>query len=171
MEKTDEITTARVWVFGDNVSTDEIIAGKYLAERNIEKLASHTFENLKENFAREARAGDVIIAGKNFGSGSSREQAVLVFKVRGIKIIVAESYSRIFFRNCVNNGILPLKTQERLCEILKDRDIIQIDFSNQQIYTAKLCFGFEKPSDVLLKIWEAGGLIEYLKMQDTPPFQ
>lgn len=154
---------ARVWVFGDNISTDQIIAGKRLGERDIKKLASFTFENIKKDFAFKAREGDIIVGGKNFGCGSSREQAVLVLKALNIKLIIAQSFGRIFQRNCINNGILPLKTRIALRSILKDLDTVEIDFENRQIRANNFETSFEEPAEFLYRIWKAGGLIEYLK--------
>ncbi|MEM4294008.1 MAG: 3-isopropylmalate dehydratase, partial [Thermoplasmata archaeon] len=130
-----EMLKARVWVFGDNISTDEIIPGKRLAEREIQKLAVFAFENLKESFWQSVREGDVIVSGRNFGCGSSREQAALVIKALGIKIILAESFGRIFFRNCVNNGILPLRLHRPLKDLLVDGDEIQINFKENLVVT------------------------------------
>lgn len=158
-----ETLEANVWVFGDNVSTDEIIPGKRLGERDIQKLAAFAFENLKENFRERVKPGDVIVSGRNFGCGSSREQAVLVIKALGIKIIIAESFGRIFFRNCINNGILPLTLNAPLKNKLNDGDEIQIDFKHSVVIAPNTKIEFKRPPELLWKIWEAGGLIEYLK--------
>ncbi|MEM3738273.1 MAG: 3-isopropylmalate dehydratase [Thermoplasmata archaeon] len=158
-----EVLTATVWIFGDNVSTDEIIAGRRLAERDIQKLAKFAFENSKEEFGVRVKGGDVIVAGRNFGCGSSREQAVLVLKVLGINLILAESFGRIFFRNCVNNGILPLKLKASLKTKLKDGDAVLIDLKQNRITASGITTEFEKPPELLYRIWAAGGLIEYLK--------
>jgi len=154
---------ARVWVFGDNISTDQIIAGKRLSERDIEKLARYTFEGIKEDFAKKVQQGDVIVGGKNFGCGSSREQAVLVLKALNINLIVAQSFGRIFLRNCINNGILPLKTPTSLAKSLKDFDEVEIDFSERKIRGVNVEASFEEPPEFLYRVFLAGGLIEYLK--------
>jgi len=153
------------WVFGDNVSTDEIIAGKRLAERNISRLAQFTFEHLKENFSSRINRGDLIVAGKNFGCGSSREQAVLVLKELGVRIIIARSFGRIFFRNCVNNGILPLRVNDDLNAHVQDNQQIKIDFKNNIIICGTHSTPFVRPPELFFNIWRAGGLINYLKSQ------
>lgn len=154
---------ARVWVFGDNISTDQIIAGKRLSERDIEKLARYTFEGIKEDFAKKVQQGDVIVGGKNFGCGSSREQAVLVLKALKINLIVAQSFGRIFLRNCINNGILPLKTPNSLAKSLKDFDEVEIDFRERKIKGVNFEASFEEPPEFLYSVFLAGGLIAYLK--------
>ncbi|MCX8173244.1 MAG: 3-isopropylmalate dehydratase [Thermoplasmata archaeon] len=159
----NKIISAPIWVFGDNVSTDEIIPGKRLGERDMRKLARFAFENTKDDFAGRAKPGDVIVAGRNFGCGSSREQAVLVLKVLGVNLILARSFGRIFFRNCVNNGILPLKIKAPLGNLLKDGDEIQIDFRTDMVTAGDVKAEFERPPEKLWNIWRAGGLIEYLK--------
>jgi len=103
------IIEGRVWKFGDNINTDLIIAGKYKYDTlDMKEMAKHTFEALRSDFYKKVKEGDIIVAGKNFGCGSSREQAPLVLKALGIKVIVAESFARIFYRNAINLGLLAL---------------------------------------------------------------
>ena len=100
----------RVWKFGDNIDTDAIIPGKVSSSiYDPKRLAKHAFEGIRDEFSKEAREGDVIVAGRNFGCGSSREHAPLALKGAGVRMVVAESFARIFFRNAVNVGLLPAR--------------------------------------------------------------
>ncbi|MCX6687457.1 MAG: 3-isopropylmalate dehydratase, partial [Methanoregula sp.] len=98
----------RVWKFGDNIDTDAIIPGRFLTIYDEKELAQHAFEGTRDDFSRLAQDGDVIVAGRNFGCGSSREHAPLALKGAGIRFILAHSFARIFFRNAINVGLLPL---------------------------------------------------------------
>jgi 3-isopropylmalate/(R)-2-methylmalate dehydratase small subunit len=108
------------WIFGDNVDTDQIIPAEYLVTMENTELAAHAFENLKPEFARKVKAGDIIVAGRNFGCGSSREHAPRALLGAGISCVVAESFARIFFRNAINIGLpvieakLPAKSGDRI---------------------------------------------------------
>ena len=95
----------KCWVFGHNVDTDQIIPGQYLAMLDYSEMAQHTFENTRQDFVKQVKKGDIIIAGKNFGSGSSREEAPMVLKELGVALVIAESFSRIFYRNAFNIGV------------------------------------------------------------------
>ncbi len=103
--KNIDIITGRVWKFGDNIDTDVIIPGKYLRTTDMSVFASHVMEGIDASFSRKVKKGDIIVAGKNFGCGSSREQAPLALKHAGVACIVAESFARIFFRNAINVGL------------------------------------------------------------------
>jgi len=99
----------RAWVYGDDVDTDVIFPGKYTYTiRDEAEMAQHALEDLDPAFARTVQAGDVIVAGRNWGCGSSREQAVTCLRAAGIRVIIARSFARIYFRNAVNNGLLPV---------------------------------------------------------------
>jgi 3-isopropylmalate/(R)-2-methylmalate dehydratase small subunit len=98
----------RVWKFGDNIDTDAIIPGRFLTIFDEKELAKHAFEGIRDDFSRHAQEGDVIVAGRNFGCGSSREHAPLALKGAGVRVILAKSFARIFFRNAINVGLLPL---------------------------------------------------------------
>lgn len=99
----------RAWKVGDNVDTDQIIAGRYLSLTDPDELASHCFEESYPELATGFVEGDVILAGDNFGCGSSREHAVVALKALGVSCLIASSFARIFFRNCINQGLLPLE--------------------------------------------------------------
>ncbi|NHI92853.1 MAG: 3-isopropylmalate dehydratase [Candidatus Lokiarchaeota archaeon] len=120
------IDAKKIWKFGDNIDTDIIIPGRYLTLRNPNEMASHAFEPLNPNLGNNIEKGDIIVAGKNFGCGSSREEAPFVLKVLGISAIIAESYARIFYRNAINLG-LPLFELKDASKIIKEGDKIQIN--------------------------------------------
>lgn len=159
---------ARVWVFDDDISTDGIIAGRYLASFEIKhdprELAKHAMESVDPTFAAKVRKGDVIIAGKNFGCGSSREEAPIALKAAGISAIVAESFARIFYRNSVNQG-LPALTCPGVRRGFKSGDKAEVDLKRgivQNTTTGKT-FKVDPLPDFILAILRAGGLIPYLK--------
>ena len=106
----------RIWVLGDDVNTDIIVPSRVLTERDREKMLAATLEVAIPDFYRKVKRGDIIVAGKNFGSGSSREEAVYVLKELGIAAVIAESFSRIYYRNCINQGLPPIEP------IIKDSD-------------------------------------------------
>lgn len=99
------VLRGRVWLFGDNVDTDQIIPGRYLTILDYSEMARHAMEPLRPDFASEVRRGDIILAGRDFGSGSSREEAPMVLRELGISCVIAETFSRIFFRNAINVGL------------------------------------------------------------------
>ncbi len=155
---------ARAWVFGDNVDTDQIIAGRYLVKLDPRELAKHVMEAADPKFASKVRRGDVIIAGRNFGCGSSRERAPLALKAAGISAIVAESFARIFYRNAVNRG-LPVLTCAGVRRGFKTGDKVGVDMREgeaRNLSTGKT-FRVEPLPDFLLTILRAGGLLPYLK--------
>ncbi|MEM1578168.1 MAG: 3-isopropylmalate dehydratase small subunit [Archaeoglobaceae archaeon] len=121
----------RVWKFGDDIDTDVIIPGKYLVFNEPEELAKHVFENLRADFAKKVKKGDFIVAGRNFGCGSSREHAVLALKGAGISAVIAKSFARIFFRNAINTGLLVIECAET--DKIDDGDEIEIDNENGEI--------------------------------------
>jgi len=117
----------RVWKFGDNISTDHIAPGRYFHLRNnLEELAKHVLEDAMEDFAKKVQKGDIIVAGKNFGLGSSREHAARIIKIAGVSCIVAKSFARIFYRNAINVG-LPVIELKEVDEINRKRIQIHSD--------------------------------------------
>jgi 3-isopropylmalate/(R)-2-methylmalate dehydratase small subunit len=150
----------RVWRFSDNVDTDQIIPAKYLVTGDRRELAKHAFENVRPEFAEEVREGDIIVGGKNFGSGSSREHAPRALLGAGIACVVAPSFARIFYRNSINIG-LPLVE----CDLESaDGDIIAVDFENGKIVNTntKSEYTFPPLPDFLMKLLDLG-LIENTK--------
>lgn len=114
-----------VWKFGDHVDTDQIIPAERLTSDNNDKLGSFAFEKVRPEMAKQVRKGDVIVAGRNFGCGSSREHAPRALLQMGISCVVAESYARIFYRNCINTGLLPVECQVEA----GDGDVLSVDFA------------------------------------------
>lgn len=154
----------RAWVFGDDVDTDQIIAGRYLVKRDPGELAKHVMESVAPNFATEVREGDVIIAGKNFGCGSSREQAPIALKAAGVSAIMAESFARIFYRNAINQG-LPALVCKGVRGGFKTGDEVEIDIRKGEIRNQKTgeTFKAEQLPEFMLAIIRAGGLLSHLK--------
>lgn len=151
-------------IFGDNVNTDVIIPSKYLTLLDPDELAKHAMEGLDPTFPAKAREGAVIVAGKNFGCGSSREQAPIALKHAGVKCVVAQSFARIFYRNAINIG-LPAIECASLLEKTSEGDQLRIDLATGEItnLTKNMRFQASKLPDFVLEIISAGGLIEHLK--------
>ncbi|MBM3297018.1 MAG: 3-isopropylmalate dehydratase small subunit [Candidatus Aminicenantes bacterium] len=154
----------KVWKYGDNVNTDVLFAGKYTyALMPPEEMAKHALENLDPEFARKVKPGDVIVAGKNFGCGSSREQAAACLRYAGIQAVVARSFARIYYRNAINLG-LPVLQSPEAADALKAGDEVEVDFTAGTIRAADgREFAFPPFPESVLGIIEAGGLIEYTK--------
>jgi 3-isopropylmalate/(R)-2-methylmalate dehydratase small subunit len=153
----------RVWKYGDGVNTDVIFPGKYTYTlREPAEIAAHALEDLDPAFAREARPGDVIVAGRNWGNGSSREQAVTCLKVKGIAAVVARSFARIYFRNGINQGLL-LITCPQAVEAAQAGDALEIDLPRSLIRLNGREFAFPPLSPTAFGILEAGGLIPHLR--------
>jgi len=154
----------KVWRYGDNVDTDVIIPARYLNITDPVELAQHAMEDIDTSFAGNVKAGDIMVAGKNFGCGSSREHAPLVIKVSGITCIVADSFARIFYRNAINIGLPILELGEDV-ERIKQGDILGIDLkagilSNK---TTGEEFQVQPLPGFIQDIAQAGGLINYVK--------
>ena len=153
----------RAWVYGDDVNTDVIFPGKYTyTVTNVNEFASHALEDLDPDFARLAQPDDVIVGGRNFGCGSSREQAAVCIKMSGVRVIVARSFGRIFFRNCVNNGVLPIVCPQAVDAIQKGESVM-IDLDASSIKTEHGTFAFPPLSPSVMAIVDAGGLIPMLR--------
>jgi 3-isopropylmalate/(R)-2-methylmalate dehydratase small subunit len=153
----------RVFKYGDDVNTDVLFPGKYTyTVSDPKEMAQHALEDLDPEFTKEVKPGDIIVAGSNFGCGSSREQAVLALKYVGVAAIIAESFARIYFRNCVNSG-LPALLLPEAARALFDGDEAEVDVASGVVSTNKGEFTFSPLPEEVLAILEAGGLIEYLK--------
>ncbi len=153
----------RVWKYGDNINTDVIFPGKYTyTVTDPKEQAKHALEDLDATFAREVREGDIIVAGRNWGNGSSREQAVGALKAAGIKAIIAKSFARIYFRNAVNNGLLPIVCAEAV-EGIRNGETVELDLEANAIRAGARLFSFPPLSPSLFAIVEAGGLIPMLR--------
>jgi 3-isopropylmalate/(R)-2-methylmalate dehydratase small subunit len=153
----------KVWKYGDDVNTDVIFPGKYTySVLDPEEMAQHALEDLDPDFARRVERGDYIVAGKNFGCGSSREQAAICLKFAGIQAVIAKSFSRIFFRNAINQGLPVIQCPEAVDNINTGEEIA-VRFSAGKIETKKGIFDFAPLPEAILNILEAGGLIPYIK--------
>jgi 3-isopropylmalate/(R)-2-methylmalate dehydratase small subunit len=157
------IYQGRVWKYGDNVNTDVIFPGKYTyTVRDPGEMATHALEDLDPTFAGAMRAGDVVVGGRNWGCGSSREQAVTCLVAAGVKVLIAKSIARIYFRNAVNGGLLPVVCPEAV-EAIENGEVVSVDAAAFTVTCKAGTFSFPPLSPSLLAILEAGGLIEMLK--------
>ena len=157
------MSQGKVWKYGDNVNTDVIFPGRYTYQiMPPEEMAKHALEDLDPEFAVGARPGDVIVAGKNFGCGSSREQAVACLKSAGVIAVVARSFARIYFRNAINLGLAVLQCDEAV-DALEKGDTVDLDFARGEIHSAKGTFQFLPLPESVIGILEAGGLLEYTR--------
>lgn len=166
-----EILKGRAWVFGDDVDTDLIYHNKYLAETDPKNMPQYAFEYYpgKESFAKEVRPGDFVVAGKNFGCGSSREHAVYCLEYTGVPCVLAETCSRIYYRNAINNGY-PVLFVKGLSEAIKagkikDGDELEVELSTGTIkdVTNGETFHGDAVSNLENDIMQAGGLMNYMK--------
>jgi len=161
----------RVWRFGDNINTDLIIAGKYkLSITDLDELSEHAMEGVTPGFARKVRKGDLVVAGRNFGCGSSREQAPLVLKHLGVGAVIAKSFARIFYRNAINVGLPAVECRD-VDEIL-DGDILEVDLTEGKIrnLTRGKVHAVKAMPPVLWKILSNGGLVNYVKKHGKLPW-
>lgn len=154
-----------VWKYGDDISTDLIISGKYKFKTlDMSKLSEHAMEGADPEFSEKVEEGDVIVAGENFGCGSSREQAPLVLRELGIGAIISKFFARIFFRNAINVGI-PVIESEEIPEKTEEGDRLKIDLDEGKVenVTSGETFEIEPLPDFLLQVLEDGGLVEQYK--------
>jgi 3-isopropylmalate/(R)-2-methylmalate dehydratase small subunit len=155
----------KVWKFGDNVDTDQIIPARYLNTSDPYELAQHVMEDSEHpNFAKEHQQGDIIVAGRNFGSGSSREHAPIAIKYAGVPVVVAKSFARIFFRNAINIG-LPIAEAPEAVDEINHGDELEVDLESGIIrnLTRGKEYKATKFPEELQAILRAGGLMEYAK--------
>lgn len=160
-----EAIEGRVWKYGDNINTDVIFPGKYTYTiTDPEQMRRHALEDLDPAFSEGVQEGDVIIAGTNWGCGSSREQAVTCLKAAGVGAIIAKSYARIYYRNCLN-AALPALTCPELIDQVAHGDSIHIDLLQGQILHAGETFDFPALPEALQSLFAAGGLIPYTRQR------
>ena len=150
--------------YGDDINTDVIIPGRYLSLTEPAEIAKHAMEDLDPEFFKKYRKGDIIVTGKNFGCGSSREQAAMCLKYVGIGTIIAESFARIFYRNAINQGI-PIMESSEAADAINDGDELEINLAKGTIkdITQNIQFDIEPLPTFLQDIIDAGGLLCYLK--------
>jgi 3-isopropylmalate/(R)-2-methylmalate dehydratase small subunit len=154
----------RVWKYGDNIDTDVIIPARYLNTTDAKTLAAHCMEDIDQGFAGDVQPGDIIVGGRNFGCGSSREHAPISIKGAGVSCIVAESFARIFYRNAINIG-LPILESEDAARDAQKGDVLSVDLAAGTITNRRTGITYQAspyPSFVL-GIINAGGLIPYTR--------
>lgn len=151
----------RTWKFSDNVDTDAIVPGRYLVLYDPRELASHAFEGTRNEFARDVNEGDVIVAGRNFGCGSSREHAPLALSGAGIRFIIARSFARIFYRNAINVGLLPLVCDE--ADKIEDGSELVVNTKGGYVESGGMRYAIDEVPTFLKDIVDAGGLVEYAR--------
>jgi len=158
----DSVIQGKVFKFGDNINSDIIIAGRYLIYIDPEQLGQHAFEVLGDGFPSKLRNFDILVAGRNFGCGSAREQAATAIKGLGIKAVVAASFARTFYRNAINDG-LPIVECPALVQAVQEGDEVRIDLAGGTVTLGGQGFSFQKIPESVRKILELGGLAAYLK--------
>ena len=153
----------KVWTFGDNIDTDLIIAARYLTTSVPEELAKHVMEDADPEFSTKIKAGDIIVAGENFGCGSSREHAPIALKAAGISAIVAKSFARIFYRNAFNMGLPIFEVNES--NQIKENDNIKIDMENGTVTSTNnnKTYKFTPIPEFMQELVNCGGLMNYAK--------
>lgn len=152
----------RAWKLGDDIDTDVIYPGRYLPLLDPAEMAAHALEGIDPEFPAKLRPGDILAAGKNFGCGSSREQAATCLKTAGVTCVIAASFSRIFFRNAVNLG-LPLVECREAADAVETGDMVSVDFQSGTVGVKGLSFPFPPLPETVLSILEEGGLINSIK--------
>ena len=158
-----KVLRGRVWKYGDDVNTDVLFPGRYTyTVRDPKEMARHALEDLDPDFAKGVKEGDIVVGGKNFGCGSSREQAAFALKYAGVSAIVAKSFARLYFRNAINAGLAAIVSPEAVDAVQKG-DYIEIDLEAGIIRTPKGEFGFVPLSKEAMDILSDGGLIPHVK--------
>ena len=156
----------KIFCFGSDVDTDQIIASQYLLYPSVAEMAPHCFESLDENFASAVREGDFVVARDNFGCGSSREQAPAVLKALGVRAVFANSFARIFFRNAINIG-LPVIVCENLIERVKPGEELSLDLENGTVSVGGQNYRCTKLPQKMQEILDRGGLIAALNREEA----
>ncbi len=153
--------TGKVWVLGDDIDTDIIIPTEYLALKSVQDMTPYAFSPLRPELAAQIQPGDMIVAGKNFGCGSSREQAPEIIKALGVRCVIAKSFARIFFRNSINNGLLLIEN-DALQAVVKEGDTITVKV-NQDIEHNGQYYEITSLPQNLVDIISAGGLVKAMR--------
>ena len=155
--------SGRVFKYGDNVDTDVIIPARYLAIQDKKELATHCMEDIDKDFVNKVRAGDIIVAGKNFGCGSSREHAPIVIRESGVSCVIAETFARIFYRNAINIG-LPIIECREASEDIAPGDEVEINFDTGEIkdVTKGTTYKGQPFPEFMQKIISMKGLVNYI---------
>lgn len=156
--------TGKIWVLGDDIDTDIIIPTEYLALKTVQDMAPYAFSPLRPELAGQMKEGDMIVAGKNFGCGSSREQAPEIIKALGVKCVIAKSFARIFFRNSINNGLLLIEN-DKLQSDVKEGDEITVIINESIEYRGNQYPITSLPQN-LVDILNAGGLVKAMQKRN-----
>ena len=156
--------TGKVWLMGDDIDTDIILPTEYLVFKTIDEMKPYAFSPLRDDIAKEIQPGDIIVAGNNFGCGSSREQAPEVVKALGVKCVIAKSFARIFFRNAINNGLLLIENAD-LADDMTEGDEITVTVNEKIDYKGKEYKIVSLP-DNLVEILDAGGLVKAMRKRN-----
>ncbi|MFO7866505.1 MAG: 3-isopropylmalate dehydratase small subunit [Candidatus Aminicenantes bacterium] len=157
------MSQGKIWKYGDNVNTDVIFPGKHTySPMEPEEMAAHALEDLDPEFAGKVQRGDFVVAGRNFGCGSSREQAAVCLKYAGVQAVIAGSFARIFFRNAINQG-LPVIQCPDLAEHVETGDVIDLDLEKGVIKSGEKEFFFPQLPDSVRGILKEGGLIPFTR--------
>jgi len=157
-----EATQTGIWKFGNDIDTDQIIATQYLVNPDIHDMARYAMEIPKPNFASSVKFGDIIVGGKNFGCGSSREQAPLVLKILGVTTILALSYARIFYRNCINLGIRPYDISVEEYESVEDQTDVLFNHEENYVQLKDRTIQLKPFPSFVENILASGGLIAHV---------
>lgn len=156
-----DIWKGKVWVLGDDIDTDIIIPTEYLALKTIDDMKQYGFSPLRPELAAQIQEGDIIVAGKNFGCGSSREQAPEIIKALGVRCVIAKSFARIFFRNSINNGLLLIE-QPDLPDDMTEGGEVTVHLNRYVEYQGKQ-YPIASLPENLMEIIEAGGLVKAMR--------
>ena len=162
-----ESAKGKVYKYGDNVDTDVIIPARYLNSSDPAELATHCMEDIDKDFVKKVQKGDIIVARKNFGCGSSREHAPIAIKASGVSCVIAETFARIFYRNSINIG-LPIIECKEASEEIADGDEVEVDFESgliEDLTTGKSYEGQSFPP-FMQKLIDAGGLVNYINEEN-----
>lgn len=156
--------TGKVWVLGDDIDTDIIIPTEYLALKTVDDMKKYAFSPLRPELAGLIGDGDIIVAGKNFGCGSSREQAPEIIKHLNVKCVIAKSFARIFFRNSINNGLLLIENSA-IPDAVKEGDVIDVIMNDKITFNGQ-DYPIESLPDNLMEILNAGGLVKAMQKRN-----
>ena len=155
--------SGKVWCFGDNIDTDLIIAAHYLNTSDPKELAKHVMEDADPEFVKKVKAGDIIVAGENFGCGSSREHAPIALKAAGVSAVVAKSFARIFYRNAFNTGLPIFELAET--DAINEGDTIAISMESGEVNNGAKTYKFSPIPPFMQELLAAGGLMNYAQKE------
>ena len=156
--------TGKVWVLGDDIDTDIIIPTEYLVLKTVDDMKKYAFSPLRPELAAQIGDGDIIVAGKNFGCGSSREQAPEIIKHLNVRCVIAKSFARIFFRNSINNGLLLIENSE-IPDAVKEGDTIDVIMNDKIVFNGRE-YPIQPLPDNLMEILNAGGLVKAMQKRN-----